>query len=300
MIDWLDEVKLLYDYCVKICQVYNAITSIAGVLTAVSAIIGLTSPIWGTPQGAALRTTWVGSCKADSATKKGIITTKQNFFDKLCSFVNCKYSKKALDAMSKDPGFDPEGWNPDKFAGINAAIKKGFDVKESIVWSVATLCIPGIILNLNKYMQVECAYLVCMEQDVAAGMPVEACEAVYAYMSCTFWTGQILNALPFFQMWTNLWESFQQTLSDPLGFIFYFINLGLKCEAQCVPEESATARHKACSILGAVNLLGDAINEIMGMFQDDYWEVGSDEDYCSQWEDLQEDEDDEDDDDGLF
>lgn len=289
---WLDEVKLLYDYAAKVCQVYNSITSILAGITALSALLGLTNAIWDTGYGGSLRAAWVGTCSADGSVKQTTVAAKESFFDKFCSFVNCKYTEKAL------KGMDSEGWTSGiDSPGIDAAIKKGFDVKESIVWSAATLCIPGIILNLEKYRQVECGYILCMKQDVASGIPASVCEASYAYLSCVFWTGQILNALPFFQLWTSLMESFVQVVSDPLGFAFYITNLFLNCNQECANANAAgTKRHAACSILGTIDTIGDAISEFNNIKGEDYFTVGSDEDFCSQLEDFDEDEDDEDED----
>lgn len=302
---WLDEVMVAYEWAKKGCDLYQALNTVIASLSVIAAVFGYAAAAtdkW-PGYGQAWEGLWRGSCNSDSGAKSSILALKSGFFDKLCSFVNCKWSQEALDAASAGMTEKLSGGALGADADIQQAIDNGFDVKKSIIWSIGTLCVPGILLNLQKWEQLECQYILCLKRDVPAGMPYSGCRAIRSYMMCSFVMGEILNALPFMQIWEQVLKNFQQIISNPLSAITWLVEQLVDCDALCKASTDAVTKAEGatCVALTALDLLGDAVEEVVAMKEDDYFqlpgmtEAGDDpNDYCGQYEAyLEESEDDE-------
>lgn len=102
--------------------------------------------------------------------------------------------------------------------------------KESIVLSAATGCIPGILYNLEKQRQIDCAYLLCLKKEVPNGVPLEACKSQKEYASCKYFYGQVFQVLPFGNFFQGLSNQIKTVVQNPVGLIFGVINY--QCELQ--------------------------------------------------------------------
>ncbi|MCK5107402.1 MAG: hypothetical protein KAQ83_01630, partial [Nanoarchaeota archaeon] len=89
--------------------------------------------------------------------------------------------------------------------------------KDSLVTSVATLCLPGIVYNLEKARQIDCYYVYCMEQQVTGGTPPFVCTLQRHYAWCKFVWGEIWHLFPASALVSKLIESFAAALKDPLA-----------------------------------------------------------------------------------
>lgn len=116
----------------------------------------------------------------------------------------------------------------------------------SLVLSVATGCIPGIFMNLQKARQIECAYLSCLVNDVPAGMPLVACQKVRNFQWCMFVWGEIFQIIPFIGSIKNILSSITSILRDPLTLIFGIT--GAVCDFIPTASESI-----GCHFLNSVN-----------------------------------------------
>ena len=90
---------------------------------------------------------------------------------------------------------------------------------ESIIFSLLTLCIPGIVYNLEKARQIDCYYVYCMEKMVPLGTPVYACQSSRALMYCEFVIGQLFAIIPFSQVIKEFGSMASEFFSDPLAAI---------------------------------------------------------------------------------
>ena len=144
--------------------------------------------------------------------------------------------------------------------------------KESIVMSVLTLCIPGIIYNLNKLRQIECMYVTCLEDYAKQGLPVKACEDQRSYATCKYWWGEIFQLLPFTGLINAFVGLIKRALSSPYGFID--IVLGYTCTYIIESPDGVGA--SVCLINDIAGLIADVVADLEGIGET--WEIQGD--YC--------------------
>jgi hypothetical protein len=99
-----------------------------------------------------------------------------------------------------------------------------FDVQKSIFTSVISFCLPGIILNLDKYLQIQCKRLLCYKIDVPSGRPIWRCDKEYDYLTCNYWTGALVNVLPIFQFLDQLSQILADIARQPLQLIGWVLD----------------------------------------------------------------------------
>ena len=181
----------------------------------------------------------------------------------------------------------------DKYTGISAYYSKedrgtGFEqirvgaqlnAKDSIVLSVATLCIPGIIYNLNKLRQIECMYVDCLENAVPEGLPLTACEEQKDYSTCKYWWGELFRIMPITGLFNRLSELVREALSSPFGVVD--IVLGQVCAhsvmASKIPYKyGSTSMAAVCLVNDLLGVTAEVVEDIKGIGEG--WEIQND--YC--------------------
>ncbi|PIN86814.1 hypothetical protein COV19_02985 [Candidatus Woesearchaeota archaeon CG10_big_fil_rev_8_21_14_0_10_44_13] len=144
-------------------------------------------------------------------------------------------------------------------SGLVGGLTAWGNPQNSLILSIATGCIPGIFLNLQKARQIECQYLSCIVNDVPAGMPLAACTKVRNFQWCMFIFGEIFQVIPFLGSIKNILSPILSMLKDPLTLIFGI--MGYVCEFH--PSDSLmTACHLLNSINSVINIV-KTMEEIM-------------------------------------
>lgn len=90
-----------------------------------------------------------------------------------------------------------------------------FDPKRSIISSVFSGCLPGIINNIERQRQILCQKLLCYKVEVAQGTPIYICDQTYWRATCIHWVGQIFMAIPIFQYLEGLSKMLQELVEHP-------------------------------------------------------------------------------------
>ncbi|MBD3313280.1 hypothetical protein GF345_02460 [Candidatus Woesearchaeota archaeon] len=131
------------------------------------------------------------------------------------------------------------------------------NVKSSFLLSVVSLCVPGIIYNLKKARDIECNYLLCLKQQVAAGVPVYACTQMRSYQWCLFFWGEVFNIFPFAGLIKGMMSQFAGMFTDPgvlLGFMTtYLCNNGpQEVQAACRLSELAQSIQQILDIYQSI------------------------------------------------
>ena len=146
--------------------------------------------------------------------------------------------------------------------------------KDSIVLSFATLCLPGIVYNLDKYRQIKCMYADCLQTSVDTGVPVSACEDLKEYHTCKYWAGEVFQLAPFTGLIDYFVNLVKGALSSPFGFID--IALGYVCTTPInTPYGHSVA--KMCLIQEMSGMIADVWSDIANIKDD--WEINTD--YCA-------------------
>ncbi len=86
--------------------------------------------------------------------------------------------------------------------------------KNSLVLSVLTLCLPGILEKINDYQQIRCQEIVCQYEAVKIGVDPTFCAKQKGYQTCTQITGEIFN-LPFLNTIKMIKDAISNLLSNP-------------------------------------------------------------------------------------
>jgi hypothetical protein len=131
------------------------------------------------------------------------------------------------------------------WGGAPAFSTSSFNPKLSIFSSVYTLCLPGIILNLEKFRQIHCQKILCYKVDVAAGRPIWRCDQEYDFLVCTHLTGQAFAALPLFQFWNAVGGMIEGIFRNPWGLIGFGVDKA--CNIVC--SSDATVFCSVCRFI---------------------------------------------------
>ena len=141
--------------------------------------------------------------------------------------------------------------------------------KDSIILSLATGCLPGIIHGLQKARQTECYYVICLKNAASEGISLSVCDEQKAYLECMFIYGEIFQAIPFVGFFKGLAGQFNTIVSDPLGLIFGGLNFYCKMQP-------AGAPHAVCVLGHLVPTLASIADDIIGLADADSWSLSGD------------------------
>jgi len=73
--------------------------------------------------------------------------------------------------------------------------------ENSIVYSAACLCLPGVIKHLHEYRQIQCRYIQCLQMQAESGMiDIGYCEELKSVETCEKVVGETFTLFP----WTNI------------------------------------------------------------------------------------------------
>lgn len=92
------------------------------------------------------------------------------------------------------------------------------NVKDNLYLSVASLCLPGIIKNLDKYRQIKCRKVYCLQNEVKAGLAtVDQCDRLENLLTCKYFFGELWYVFPFSQFWDKGIRAIWDALKDPFA-----------------------------------------------------------------------------------
>ena len=92
--------------------------------------------------------------------------------------------------------------------------------KDNLFLSMTTGCIPGILYNLNKYKQIQCTYVDCLQNQVPLGVPMQFCVNQNEYLKCRFMYGQMFDLIPFSHFVKRMSTYVKTIFANPLSMAF--------------------------------------------------------------------------------
>ncbi|MEK6901739.1 MAG: hypothetical protein AABX37_05325, partial [Nanoarchaeota archaeon] len=172
-----------------------------------------------------------------------------------------KVQQNVLDAYNYYVGI-ASGESAALGTGYVASPMRARSLNDNIVVSGLGLCIPGIIYNLDKLRQIQCQYAMCLENEVAQGVPVKACDAVKDTLICKYVVGDLLELMPFLRgldIWVNV---IKEAISDWMGTI---LSIGFyACITQC---PTSTGKAGMCTMLTAIRELMNGASMIQSALE---------------------------------
>jgi len=211
-------------------------------------------------------------CTAAQAQGKTTVAAKEatdhawfGEFNRWCKLLSCrfgqdeqngKWAKTNIDFIDSILGYA-------KDVQSKAGTKQGYwgnvDPQHSLVLSVATLCLPGVIYNLQKARAIDCNYVQCLQQT-KDGMPLYMCVDQRAYAYCKFVWGEIFNAIPFASAIGQIGQNIQKALSHPFELIGFSIKAF--CTATCLAPFSTGQGCMFCTIADYLNIAMDVMCDL--------------------------------------
>lgn len=129
--------------------------------------------------------------------------------------------------------------------------------KDSFFLSLFTLCIPGIITNLQKLRHIDCQYILCLEQDVPQGTDPNFCKVERGFSLCIWW-GEglmfLLEMIPGFNILDEVGKLMEEFIKHPAGML-----LGLAYKVMCTGPCIGGFGCSVCSLIQ----IGDNIMEVV-------------------------------------
>ncbi|MBU0628842.1 MAG: hypothetical protein KKC75_06645 [Nanoarchaeota archaeon] len=140
--------------------------------------------------------------------------------------------------------------------------------KDSLILSVFTGCLPGIIYNIEKWRQIQCNYGVCLWDSAENNIPIKTCEDQKSYLECKFWFGEIFQLLPIWWL-RGILEKITYILSDPLALIFALADY-IICPISPAPLSGA------CKLVKGIAITAQIFVDIQALFDTNNWKVQGD------------------------
>ena len=157
------------------------------------------------------------------------------------------------------------------------------NVRDNLILSLLPPpCLPGIIYNAEKYRQIQCMHIICVQNSVFTGASVSACSQISSYLKCKYIIGEIFNAIPIVAFWTQQVSLMRSALSDPLSTLGLYMAFSRNCVQTCTRAGSPAgeAIRASCVVPKMVAQIGEAIANIRTRI--DPWDLKQrlGQDYC--------------------
>ena len=123
------------------------------------------------------------------------------------------------------------------------------DVRKSLIFSIFTLCFPGILNRLHDWREIKCEYAKCYYDAVVHGIDPTYCKTIENYNTCVF----ILQEGLLDQIVDKFRAVMDAFFRDPIGFIMGIGLTALRCSAKsaCCGSPSPS---RTCALLGKAGL----------------------------------------------
>lgn len=135
---------------------------------------------------------------------------------------------------------------------------------DNYVAAVLSLCIPGIINNLEKYRQIQCEYGLCLLRTVQ-GVQIDQCQANKGYAECKFIYGPLFELIPFSGFISKVQRAVAQIMTSPE--LLVDIALNVLCKTQLGAKMACGPTPTICTA-PTWALLGCWLYETWGFFSD--------------------------------
>lgn len=214
---------------------------------------------------------------------------------KFCQYVSCEKSTwgNGLEDWRKKIAEATPGWAEEMHVyGIISDTETGekqysaeipVNPKDSLILSMATGCLPGMIYNLKKWRQIECQYAFCLKQEVLQGVAPSICDKQRSYLKCKYVFGEIFNVIPFAHFVKYLGGIVQAFLNDPASLLFgsavFYCNRQYPVSQYPVSQYPVNAMSTACILAKDIPELARIVADIKNG-QDIKWSLK--EDICDQ------------------
>ena len=160
----------------------------------------------------------------------------------------------------------------------------GSDVKSSLILSIVTLCLPGILEKIYDWNQIKCQEVQCMYDAVKNNLDPSFCSRTKAYQVCTVVVGEMF-AIPPMAILEYYRKAIAQLLANPIGMAYsgavlgarHLVNTGCTKGALCSPSIIA-----ASVFIVTTSDIASLIQRLKDMLENGFFPpgVGDAKNYC--------------------
>ncbi|MBW2993586.1 hypothetical protein KY317_03365 [Candidatus Woesearchaeota archaeon] len=254
----LNEVVKYGRLACKILEIWEKIKQVFGILTTASDVLRAYPPT------KPVAVTTCNTAGTVSTINKEIVGKKEKFGLKMiCDIITCRKAALVTDAWHDKVLTSYANFKIPYIGSYRTLLgeKAKPNPYDNLLLSVLTVCIPGIVYNLEKDRQVECRYLYCLEKEVPAGVAtIGACDELLRYQKCKYVTGEFFHIFPPTAAVDLLLNKIKSIITDPIGLF----NLALTelCHKLC---KDSGGWYYACSIQGWLTYALDLANDLVAV-----------------------------------
>lgn len=218
--------------------------------------------------------------KALGKTLQGGCMTQQTGQSKLWKYV--KWLQVPTQILNCNPGAFGEGnerqgqldnnwyskWQKLVLSSYNLISGRGImgmpasSVYENLYLSIASLCVRGILFNLEKAREIKCRQIICYGREVPSGIAtVDSCKKLYNLQMCEFVYGPLVDLIPLMGGIANLGKMVKSMFTSPLGLISLVEIIG--CAPLCWNEAPTPGLITLCKVPKGINKLLDIAETIV-------------------------------------
>ncbi len=191
----------------------------------------LEAPTQWPPSKAGSITACFGFTSAEASTEKGI-----SYLDQILQVLTCRGTEAGLGWYGAWQETILKLYNVEMLRAPDPG-RPSFgaparDIKENLYLSMAGLCVPGIIKNVDKYRQIKCRKVYCLQNEVKAGSATVAmCDELDGLLTCKYFFGELWYILPFSQFYDKTIKALWDVFRGPIEIIrnANIVGCGLLC-----------------------------------------------------------------------
>ncbi len=173
--------------------------------------------------------------------------------------------------------------SPQQGKQVASVCDGGLNIRDNLILSTVTLCIPGILENVEEFNQIQCEEVVCTYTSISNGVPADHCSKQAAYRVCANVLGDIF-ALPGFNI-VQFIDGFKQAVITYLTNPYVLFITGLRVAKTGCFGYCAIWDNSGVDFILNINDLAAAAQRIVSIF-DQGFSPQRGPDYCAQVEDL--------------
>ncbi|MFP4523529.1 MAG: hypothetical protein ACLFNM_03220 [Candidatus Woesearchaeota archaeon] len=248
---------------------------------------------------------------SDLPSKKQDSSGLQNILSTACEWVNCNTADKMADAkkgldddaddstveklngwwLAADPvidSYDPDesvsGWDGigvDTLGELTENIQTP-NPKESMVTSIVTMCVPGMIYHLNQFREMQCQSLLCLKGTSKYGFDIEVCDQMQQQWICEKLVGEAFE-IPGARQVKNLADNVNSFLQNIVPNALKIVSQNTVCKKylnQKAKFEGNSAMFYLCQLPQSLGEAMNYIDKTTATAQSFLYE--SENDYCAQ------------------
>ena len=151
----------------------------------------------------------------------------------------------------------------------------GTNIKDSLLLSIVTLCLPGILEKIYDWNQIKCQEVQCMYEAVKNNLDPSFCSKTRAYQVCTTVIGEIF-AIPPMAILEYYRKIIAQLLANPIGVAYAVTVTAARTHMDtCIAEGGCSAPIVFPSaVLLTVNDISALIQRFKDMLENGFFPPG--------------------------